>query len=225
MSEQETFNWMEESSNVVEGLKFDTDVDYTFALDSVDPSIVKRKDGSVVLRKDGTPSKKLALKWAERTTKVGFRMDVWVNDNERVNPANPELESDNVKLSRKLGYSPVLGGRFAFGDFLKVGMEIEARLIPVTSKDKEGKERTFNNIDVSTIRLVGDSGDSRDTQAQIPDAPSPEVVKELLALAKGCKKISDLNAKISKLGAKDPSKFQLISVAMQLVEQGIIKFS
>jgi hypothetical protein len=62
MPEQETFNWMTESADVVEGLKFDTDVDYTFRLDSIDPMIVKRKDGSTVLRNDGTPSKKLALK-------------------------------------------------------------------------------------------------------------------------------------------------------------------
>lgn len=222
MPEQETFNWMDESADVVEGLKFDTDIDYEFRLDLVDPLIVKRKDGSVVLRNDGTPSKKLALKWVELTSKVGFKMDLWVNDKERVNPANPEIESENVKLSRRLGYSPVLGGRFAFPDFLKVGMQIEAKLIPVESKDKDGKVRTFNNIDMTTVRLVGSSGDS---QQQIPDAPSSDVVKELQALAKGCKKLSDLTGKINKLGAKDPAKFQLLQPAMQMAEQGIIKFS
>lgn len=222
MSEQETFNWMTESADVVEGLKFDTDVDYTFRLDSIDPLIVKRKDGSTVLRNDGTPSKKLTLKWVELSTKVGFKMDLWVNDRERVNPSNPEIESDNVKLSRKLGYSPVLGGKFSFGDFLKVGMEIEAKLVPVTSKDKEGKERTFNNLDQASVRLVGDAPDS---QAQIPDMPSSDIIKELQALAKGCKRLSDLTAKINKLGAKDPAKFQLLQPAMQLAEQGVIKFS
>lgn len=219
---QDTFNWMEESADVVEGLKFDTEIDYTFRLDSVEPSIVKRKDGSVVLRNDGTPSKKLSLKWVELTSKVGFKMDLWVNDRERVNPANPEIESENVKLSRRLGYNPVLGGKFAFPDFLKVGMEIEAKLIPVTSKDAKGVERTFNNIDMNTVRLVGDAPDE---QTQIPAGPSPEVVKEIQALAKGCKKISDLTGKINKLAAKDPSKFQLLQPAMQLAEQGVIKFS
>lgn len=222
MSEQETFNWMNESADVVEGLKFDTDVDYTFRLDSVDPTIVKRKDGSTVLRNDGTPSKKLALKWVELSTKVGFKMDLWVNDRERVNPTNPEIESDNVKLSRKLGYSPILGGKFSFGDFLKVGMEIEAKLVPVVSKDAKGNERTFNNIDQSSVRLVGDAPD---TQTQIPDMPSSDIVKELQTLAKGCKRLSDLTAKINKLGAKDPAKFQLLQPAMQLAEQGVIKFS
>ena len=222
MSEQETFNWMNESADVVEGLKFDTDVDYTFRLDSVDPTIVKRKDGSTVLRNDGTPSKKLALKWVELSTKVGFKMDLWVNDRERVNPTNPEIESDNVKLSRKLGYSPILGGKFSFGDFLKVGMEIEAKLVPVVSKDAKGNERTFNNIDQSSVRLVGDAPD---TLTQIPDMPSSDIVKELQTLAKGCKRLSDLTAKINKLGAKDPAKFQLLQPAMQLAEQGVIKFS
>jgi hypothetical protein len=222
MPEQETFNWMDESADVVEGLKFDTDIDYTFRLDQVDPVIVKRKDGSVVLRNDGTPSKKLALKWVELTSKVGFKMDLWVNDRERVNPANPEIESENVKLSRRLGYNPILGGKFSFPDFLKIGMQIEGRLIPVTSKDKEGKDRTFNNIDINTVRVVGSAPDE---QSQIPNAPSGEVVKELQALAKGCKKLSDLTGKINKLGAKDPSKFQLLQPAMQLAEQGVIKFS
>lgn len=220
--EQETFNWMNETADVVEGLKFDNDVDYTFRLESVDPTIVKRKDGSVVLRNDGTPSKKLTLKWVELQSKVNFKMDLWVNQRERVNPENIELESDNVKLSRKLGYNPILGGKFSFTDFLKIGMEIEARLIPVTSKDKDGRERTFNNIDVSTVRLLGAAPD---TQANIPEAVPQDIVKELVALSKGCKRLSDLTSKINKLGAKDPSKFQLLSPAMQLAEQGVIKFS
>jgi hypothetical protein len=219
---QDTFNWQNESADVVEGLKFDENTDYTFRLDTVDPVIVKRKDGTVVLRNDGTPSKKLTLKWTELTTKVGFKMDLWVNDRERVNPGNPELESENVKLSRKLGYNPVLGGKFSFPDFLKVGMEIEAKLIPVTSKGKDGTEKVFMNIDNSTVHLVGEAPD---TQAQIPDAPSADVVKEIQALAKGCKRIQDLNAKINKLGAKDPSKFQLLQHAISLAESGQIKFA
>jgi hypothetical protein len=101
-------------------------------------------------------------------------------------------------------------------------MEIEAKLVPITSKDKDGKERTFNNLDQATVRLVGDAPDS---QAQIPDMPSSDIIKELQALAKGCKRLSDLTAKINKLGAKDPAKFQLLQPAMQLAEQGVIKFS
>ena len=40
-----------------------------------------------------------------------------------------------------------------------------------------------------------------------------------------CKKFSELSGKINKLGAKDPKKFKLLEPAMNLNQQGKLKFN
>ena len=108
--QQQTFDWTKEKSECVEGLKLDTETDYKFTLEDVSLHNLVRKDGSVVCRKDGSQSLMYTLKWAMAETSIALKMDFFKNEKERVNPEHPENESEFVKLSRKLGYKPVIGG-------------------------------------------------------------------------------------------------------------------
>jgi hypothetical protein len=210
---QKTFDWMQESAEVTEGIKIDEEQDYQLTLAEINPKVVTTKKGD--------ERKVLSLIWEQEDLHLKFKMDVWVNDRERVNPTNPELESANVVLARKLGYNPVLGGKFSFSDFLRLGMQITARLPAEEFSRKDGTKGKMHQINPQSIVLLGGTGEH---QGKLPDAPSKEVMDEIKALGKGCKTMKDLTGKINKAGAKDPSKFQLLQVVMSLNEQGALKF-
>jgi hypothetical protein len=209
---QQTFDWTKEKSECVEGLKLDPEEEYTFTLDDVSLHNLVRKDGTVVTRKDGTESRMYSLKWAMADTSITLKMDFFKNEKERVNPEHPENESEFVKLSRKLGYKPVIGGAFAPSDFLQLGMTIKAH-VKELPPNPDGK--VYNAINIDTITCDG----TPDTQAQIPDAIPDDIQKEILTMAKGCKKQSDLSGKINKA-----KKYNLLQPMMQMVDQGILKF-
>ena len=69
--------------------------------------------------------------------------------------------------------------------------------------------KVYNTIDISTIQCDGVA----DTQQEIPEEIPAVIVAEIKALAKGCKKQSELTSKINKA-----KKFALLTFAMQLVE-------
>lgn len=214
---QDTFDWMNDEAVTAEGIKFDLTERYTFELifDKVSLHSLKRGDGTYVTRKDGSISKMYTVPFAETQTNVQFKIEDFHNEDKN---GKTVIYKDSTlwKLAEKLGYNPVLGGGFKLSDFLKPGLRITAMLVELPPNPK-GK--VYNTIDVDSI-LVDTEGGAAEPTEKIPDA----VIKEVTALAKGCKKISDLTAKINKMGAKDASKFALLQPAMQLVEQGAIKF-
>lgn len=243
MSEQQQFDWSNDSQECVEGLKFDHETEYEFTLANFTKHNLVNKEKEIITFKkgdrEGQPILMYTFEWKEGQTNVVFKDDYFVQDSYRVNENSPELEDPLVKVSRKLGYNPVLGGRFSVGDFVHVGTKIRAKLMyrkPTKSGETldeargviigaGGKEsKAFDTIDVSTIVLDGESVPEQQT---IEDEIPPEVVKEIQGLvnaAPKCKKFSDLAAKINKLGAKDAAKFQLLAPAMSLNQQGKLKF-
>lgn len=221
MSEvQEQFDWTKETAKCVEGLKFDTEQDYTFELVFEDVSLhtLKRKDGTFVMYqkgdKAGQPVRMYTFPFREVESDVSFKLDFFHNEQYRVNPTNPELEDDIVKLSRKFGYSPVLNGNFSPADFIKPGIVFTARLKELPAKEGQ---KPYKTIDISTIQLG--ENNAGDTQSKVSE-PSDAEQKEILALAKGCKKFSELVAKINKTTKKD----EYLDAAMRMKETGKLKF-
>jgi hypothetical protein len=216
---QKQFDWMKESSKCVEGLKLPVGEDRVFELvfEEVALKALERKDGTFVTKKDGSISKVWEVPFKDIETNVKFKnfdKPFWYNENERVNPANPEMESDFVKLSRKIGYQPVLDGDFAPRDFLRPGLRITAQLKELPP-NKDGK--VYLAIDIDTIRTE-DGGDSG-VQKEIEDAIDPAQQKEILAFAKGAKKFADV---VKAINAK--KKHELLPVAMRMNEEGQFKF-
>lgn len=241
---QEQFDWQKETAKCVEGLKFDLDQDYKFELDfdgvSLHTIAKKLADGSseTILYKKGDragkPIKMFTIPFKETETNVAFKMEFFQNDSYRINPQNPELEDAIVKLSRKLGYNPVLDGDFSVADFIKPGIVITAKLMyqPPTEKGYTVDEKTgmilnalgkdvrkaYKTIDIDTITL-GEGGSSGETQESIEKVDA-ETQKEVQDLAKGCKKFAELVTKINKAKLTD----KLLDPAMKMKEQGLLKF-
>lgn len=240
MAEQQQFDWQKETAKCVEGLKFDLDEEYPFELVwenvSLHNIVKKNDDGSsteIVYKKGakaGQPIKMYTFPFKELNSNVEFKLEFFHNDSYRVNPANPELEDDIVKLSRKLGYNPVLDGNFSIADFIKPGLSFTAKLCyqkPTKANEvlnevkgvietPDGKEirKAYKTIDISTIN-ASESG-STEKQAEL----SEDAVEEVMEMKKGCKKFSELVSKINKAGKSD----ELLDVAMRMKEQGKIKF-
>jgi hypothetical protein len=228
---QKQFDWSKDSAECVEGLKFDLDTMYEFILDNFSKHNLVKKDGSIVKYKKGDREGQEMLMYTagfkELQTNVIFKLDFFVQDTYRVNENAPETEDDFVKFSRKLGYAPVLGGRFSPSDFIHLGAKIAAKLKEQAQNDadKAAGKKPYNTIDISTIVLDGEGG--ADSQQEIPEEIPEEIVKEiqdLINAAPKSKKFSDLAGKINKLGAKDKSKFELLEPAMQLNQSGRLKF-
>ena len=220
MAEQQQFDWQKETAKCVEGLKFDTEQDYNFELqfEAVSLHTMTRKDGTEVVYKKGDkaglPVKMYTFPFLEMESGIVFKLDYFHNEKYKVNPANPELEDEIVRFSRKLGYNPVLEGNFSVGDFIKPGIAFTAKLkeLPV----KEG-QKSYKTIDIDTIEMSGAS--ASETQSKITEPSSAEQT-EILALAKGCKKFSELVAKINKTAKKD----EYLDAAMRMKETGKLKF-
>lgn len=243
--QQQQFDWSNDSQECVEGLKFDHDTEYTFVLDNFTKHDMHRKNGELITFKKGDKEGEAILmytfEWKETQTNVKFKDDYFVQDSYRVNENSPELEDALVKTSRKLGYSPVLGGRFSVADFVHIGMGIQAKLkyrVPTKAGETldeargviigaDGKEtKAYDTIDVETIALDGETT-AADTQQELA-AIDPKIVAELngmIASVPKCKKFSDLSGKIIKLCAKDQVRLKsLMEPAMQLNGQGKLKF-
>jgi len=247
---QQQFDWSKDSAECVEGLKFDLDTTYEFTLDNFTKHEMVKKDGTKVLYKkgdkEGQPVLMYTAHFKELQTTAMFKLDFFVQDRYRVNENAPETEDDFVKFSRKLGYAPILGtkeepGRFAPADFIHLGIKISANLkyqVPTSTNEKLDEatgqitdlsgnvlRKAYTQIDVDTIVLDGDN--ATDSQESLPEEISDDVKKELqdlISAAPKCKKFADLMAKINKAGAKDKSKFELIGPAMQLNQNGQLKF-
>ena len=227
MAEQQQFDWSNDAAECVEGLKFDTGVEYQFVLDSFTKHNMVRKDGSTVKYKKGDKEGQDVLQytfhWKEVQTNTIFKLDYFVQDRYRVNENAPETEDEMVKLSRKLGYNPVLGGHYSPSDFVHLGTKITAVLKeqPQSDADKAAGKKPYTMIDVDSIVLDGEAG--VDSQQEIDDGIPADIVAEIQALvnaAPKCKKFSDLAGKINKgkLAAK------LLAPAMTLNQQGKLKF-
>lgn len=230
---QTQFDWSQDSAECVEGLKFDLDTRYGFILDNFTKHDMTRKDGSKVLykkgEKEGQPVLMYTAGFKEVQTKVLFKLDFFVQETYRVNENAPETEDDFVRFSRKLGYNPVLGGRFSPADFIKIGMAITAKLKEQdqTEEQKKANKKAYNTIDVDTIELDEGGSVAGAGQQDLPADVPEETIQELQALintAPKCKKFADLAGKINKLGAKDKSKFDLLEPAMQANQAGRLKF-
>lgn len=241
---QEQFDWQKETAKCVEGLKFDLDQDYKFEIDfdgvSLHTIAKKLPDNTMetILYKKGDrkgqPIKMYTIPFKETETTVAFKMEFFQNDSYRVNPQNPELEDDIVKLSRKLGYNPVLDGDFSVADFVKPGIVITAKLMYQKPTEKgysideksgmvlnaAGKDvrKAYKTIDINTI-VVGEGGSSGETQEAIEKVDAA-TQKEVLELAKGCKKFAELVTKINKAKLTD----KLLDPSMKMKEQGLLKF-
>jgi len=223
MAEQQQFDWQKETAKCVEGLKFDLNQEYKFELvfEGVElyHTSKKQEDGTRVPSyyktgaKQGEPVLKYKFPFKELNSNVEFTLEYFKNDSYRVNPANPELEDDIVKLSRKLGYSPVLDGNFKVSDFIKAGLVFTAKLIDL---EPNSKGKVYKTIDISTIKTESSGSVSQEKFADI----SNEDMTEVHEMAKGCKKFSELVSRINKAGKSD----ELLDVAMRLKEQGKLKF-
>ena len=228
---QQTFDWTQDSAECIEGLKFDLETQYDFVLDNFTKHNLTRKDGSRVVysekaKKAGQEILMYTFFWKEQQSNIVFKQDFFVQDQYRVNEHAPETEDELVQMSRKLGYNPVLGGRFAVGDFVHLGTKIAAKLKlkALTDAEKAAGKKAFNTIDISTIVLDGESAsDSQQNLADI-DADALEELNKLIKEKPACKKFSDLTAKINKLGAKDSEKFKLLEPAMLAKDAGLLNF-
>ena len=220
MAEQQQFDWQKETAKCVEGLKFDLEQDYTFELqfDGVSLHTMTRKDGTEVVFKKGEragmPVKMYTFPFLEKESEIVFKLDFFHGDRYKVNPANPELEDEIVLFSRKLGYNPVVDGNFSIGDFINPGITFTAKLKELPAK--EGA-KAYKTIDIATIEVVG-SGPSG-SQSKVSE-PSDAEQREILALAKGCKKFSELVSRINKTAKKD----EYLDAAMRMKETGKLKF-
>lgn len=208
---QEVFNWVEQEATILEGIKFDPDVTYDLELDydKISWHTVKRRDGSFVLRKDKSPSRILEIPFVVLETEVQLSIKDWYNLGK---DGKPMVFKDSIiwKLAEKLGYDPSVGKSMLPSDFLKRGLKIKAKIMELPPNEQG---RVYNAIDIDTIQSEG--VEQQTIPEKIPDA----VVAEIKALAKGCKKQSDLMSKINKA-----KKFELLQPAMLLIEQGQIKF-
>ena len=215
MAEQKQFDWMNEKSKCVEGIKLPVGEDRKFELvfEEVTLHNLVRKDGTAVLNKQGEESRMWTIPFRDVEANVKLKLDYFYNEKERINPANPELESEIVKLSRRLGYEPVLDGDFSPSDFLKPGMTVVAQLKELPP-NKDG--RIYNTIDIETVRLE-DGGEAGGQEAL--DTVSDADEKVVMEIGKGCKKFSELITKINKA-----KKYDLIQSAMVLNEKEKLKF-
>jgi len=228
---QQTFDWTQDSAECIEGLKFDLETQYDFVLDNFTKHNLTRKDGSRVVypeksKKAGQEILMYTFFWTEQQSNIVFKQDFFVQDQYRVNERAPETEDELVQMSRKLGYKPVLGGRFAVGDFVHLDTKIAAKLKlkALTDAEKAAGKKAFNTIDIATIVLDGESvSDSQQNLADI-DTDALEELNKLIKEKPACKKFSDLTAKINKLGAKDSEKFKLLEPAMLAKDAGLLKF-
>lgn len=230
--QQQQFDWSKDSGECVEGVKFDLGVPYEFTLADFQKHNVIRKDGSVVVyskgRNAGQPMLKYTAFWKEDQTGVEFRTSFFVQDSYRVNENAPETEDDFVRFSRKLGYNPVLGGKFAPADFIHLGTKITAELMEreQSEADKKAGKKAYSEINIETITLAGEN--ATDSQADLPEEIPEEIITKLQRLidaAPKCKKFPELAAKINKAGAKDKSMFELLEPAMRASEQKLLKFA
>lgn len=208
---QQVFDWAGQEATILEGIKFDPDVTYELELDydKISWHTVKRKDGSLVLRKDKSPSRILEIPFVVLETEVQLSVKDWYNLGK---DGKPMVFKDSViwKLADKLGYNPSIGKSLLPSDFLTRGLKIKAKIMELPPNEQG---RVYNAIDLDTIQSEG--VEQQTIPEKIPDA----VAAEIKALAKGCKKQSDLMSKINK-----SKKFDLLQPAMLLIEQGTIKF-
>lgn len=230
--QQQQFDWSKDSGECVEGIKFDLGVPYNFKLDNFTKHDMVRGDGSRVLYKKGEKAGQPVLMYTahfkEEQTGAEFKLDFFVQESYRVNENAPETEDDFVRFSRKLGYNPVLGGKFSPADFIHLGLEITAELKeqPQTDKDKAAGKKPYSMIDMETISVTGEN--STDSQSQVPEDIPEEIITKLQKLidaAPKSKKFTDLAAKINKAGAKDKSMFDLLEPAMRANDQHLLKFA
>jgi hypothetical protein len=237
MAEQQQFDWQKETAKCVEGLKFDTEQDYKFELVSEEVSLhTIGKEAPVLFKKGpkaGTPVKMYTFPFREVESNVMFKLEFFHNDSYKINPTNPELEDDLVRLSRKVGYNPVLDGNFTVADFVKPGLAFTAKLCfqkPTKAGQKVDEARgvvvnaageevgkAYKTIDIDTIVM---SDGSSSGQGTLPEPINADDEKAVLALAKGCKKFSELVSKINKEKRKD----ELLDVSMRMKEKGTLKF-
>lgn len=228
---QQQFDWSKDSGECVEGIKFDLETDYTFTLSDFTKHNMIRKDGSHVTYKKGPKAGQDVLMYTaafkEDETNAEFKLNFFVQDTYRVNENAPETEDDFVAFSRKLGYNPVLGGKFSPADFIHLGTKITARLKlqDQSEEDKKAGKKAYNEIDVSTITLAGEN--AIDSQTEVDDVPEETIAKlqKLIDAAPKCKKFADLAAKINKAGAKDKSMFDLLEPAMHANDKHLLKFA
>ena len=230
---QEQFDWMQDSAKCVEGLKFDLDKDYIFDLvfEEISKHQIKRgsgDDAEVILYKKGDkkgqPVLMYTIPFKERESGVVFKTDFFANDSYRVNPENPELEDEIVNFSRKLGYSPVLNGDFSLADFLKPGIAITARLKEreLTDDQKRKGKKAYNEIDISSVVLEGESpsaGDDHQEAIEEVSHEDQEKVQKYLKESKA-KKLGELTTFLSK-----KKEFKLVEAAIRMKEQGLIKIA
>lgn len=224
---QQQFDWHKESSKCVEGLRLAVGEDLEFELDydNVELKQALKKDSSgnkiPSLNNDGTPKKIWSIPVIEVQSKITKYLtdekgySFWANANVRVNPNTPEVEDAIVRLSRRLGYNPQLGGDFVPEDFLKRGLRFVAQLVEY--QDEKDPTKKYTRIDMNTIRLADGSGPS---DSQAPLADDSELISEVLTIAEDAKlkKFSDLVAKINKAKrTKD-----LLPVAMKMKTDGVL---
>ena len=244
-TKQTTYDWSNDSQECVEGLKLDHDTEYEFILEGFSKHDMKTKDGTIITYKkgpsEGEPVLMYTFEWKMIETNIVIKDDYFVKDKYRVNENSPELEDDIVKVSRKLGYNPVLGGKFSVADFVQIGMKIKARLkyrAPTKAGERLDEERgvivtesgaekkAFDAIDIDTIVLDGESSGG-DSQQEIPEEIPAATIKEVQDLIKAgkCKKFADLATQINKFVKTNPEKHKaLLSAAMNLNQQGKLKF-
>ena len=150
-SQEVLLNWMDDdyAMEVVAGIKFDPEKEYTFELSSIERKL-KKKD-------DGKNSERLVLKWIEQETGVVIQQSVFLNEKHNItkNQDAPEKSNDLVKLANALGYNVAVGDKgFHPKNFLHIGMKIVAHVIDQI--DFKTKQKTgFSVIEIASIRPVG----------------------------------------------------------------------
>lgn len=143
---QNTFDWMDDNNSmeVVEGIKFDPEIDYPFEI----KEIVGKKGV-----KEGHEWQAIEVHFAEQESGVVIRKSFFVSPKITKNMDTPAKSNDLVKLAEALGHKPSIGSKIHPKNFLRVGLKITAKVVP--SKNKEGKETGYSEIDLTTVRPSG----------------------------------------------------------------------
>ena len=143
---QNTFDWMAEENamEVVEGIKFDPEADYTFEIKEI-----AGKSGV----KEGKPWKAIEVHFAEQESGVVIRKPFFVSPKITKNLDTPTKSNDMVKLAEALGHKPAIGTKVHPKNFLRVGMKITCKVLP--QKTKDGKETGYSEIALETCRIAG----------------------------------------------------------------------
>jgi len=116
---------------------------------------------------------------------------------ESVNPSHPEWESRNVRLSRRLGYTPPepkSKEKFTL-NFLHPGVTISAEVLMVKQKNSD---RVRAQLDESTIEIVGTDGAAEPQQKLAQDGIDPEIQVTVIELSEGCKSVPEVLKKVKK---------------------------